>query len=148
MEIKNDQAVLELMVRGTLVSITSDAINNMTELNSTGDDDLYVEQYSLPTGQCAYSILGTANAYVKNGLPDPCKENKYLHRDSLVLVVGVTNHNLSARNKFDDKDENALTFIEAELNPYQVKIFPEESYEIEEGLLYDDEVPGLLIKRL
>lgn len=148
MEIKNDQAALELMVRGTLVSITCDAINNMTELISTGDDDLYVKQYSLPTGQCAYSILGTANAYVKNGLPDPCKENKCLHRDSLVLVVGVTNHILSARNKFDAKNENALTFIEAELNPYQVKIFPEESYEIEEELLYDDEVPGLLIKRL
>lgn len=148
MQVKNDQAVLELMVRGTLVSITSDAINDMEELDSTKEDDIYVEQYPLPTGQFAYSILGTANAYVKNGLPDPCKENKYLDQDSLVLIVGVTNHNLSTRNKFGDKDGNALTFIEAELNPYQVKIFPEESYEIEQALLYDDEVPGLLIKRL
>ena len=146
METKNDQAVLELMVRGTLVSITRDAINNLEELNSTGDDDLYVEQYSLPTGQCAYSILGTANAYVKNGLPDPCKENKFLRQDSPVLVVGVTKYDLSPRSRSVSK--NDLTFMEAKSNPYQVKIFPGEDYEIEDGLLYDDEVPGLLIKRL
>lgn len=148
MEIKNDQAALELMVRGTLVSITSDAINNMTELVLNNDDEIYVEQYSLPTGQCAYSILGTANAYVKNGLSDPCKENEYLAQDSLVLTVGMTNRDLYARSRFGSK--NDLTFMEAESNPYQVKLYDivPESYEVEDALLYDDEVPGLLVKRL